>query len=105
MAKKFQWTKDHFKAGAIVADQFSGGSTGYLGSTLAQSDLDFSGKKTTTSTGTKVGKGLKKHLKKIESDKKYGINKNRSLVKVETKIESGKNYNLPAATKYNSPGV
>jgi len=33
-------TPEQWKAGAIITDKFSGGATGYLGSTIAQSSLD-----------------------------------------------------------------
>ena len=33
-------TPEQWKAGALITDKFSGGATGYLGSTIAQSSLD-----------------------------------------------------------------
>jgi len=33
-------TPEQWRAGALITDKFSGGATGYLGSTIAQSSLD-----------------------------------------------------------------
>ena len=39
-------TPEQWKAGAIITDKFSGGATGYLGSTIAQSNISLDGTRT-----------------------------------------------------------
>ena len=39
-------TPEQWKAGAIITDKFSGGATGYLGSSLAQSNISLDGTRT-----------------------------------------------------------
>ena len=39
-------TPEQWKAGALITDKFSGGATGYLGSSLAQSNISLDGTRT-----------------------------------------------------------
>ena len=39
-------TPEQWRAGALITDKFSGGATGYLGSSIAQADISLDGTRT-----------------------------------------------------------
>ena len=58
-------TPEQWKAGAIITDKFSGGATGYLGSSIAQSSLD----------GTRTKNLNREPINEVNDTDKRGKNK------------------------------